>query len=340
MLSPTPFLRLGLVALSVVILSGLSAVNVQASPALDEPRKVTCPNGIIISDSILNNLQREPLPQVDSGIVLGPAPQFCVSIAHVTGNTVIGGTGDPDADVLAAIALSPTTLQGTTFMRGINLERPTRTTFFPNIITEGLLLEDDIAQVQQNVVARPLGIQFPRLSAKGDALGTFKFMGNRGPAALANGQAFAADPLRGYIVIDSTGFPKGAVGGQFWPGIELTGAQVPDNKGNPNAFGVAGFHLDSDNNFCWRLLTVGIDQATTAGVYSIPNNLIIPLTPPDERGISHGCTSALTAERPDSRIRSVDDFIQAMVGGQIYVNIHSAVFPDGAIRGQLRFTPE
>jgi hypothetical protein len=35
----------------------------------------------------------------------------------------------------------------------------------------------------------------------------------------------------------------------------------------------------------------------------------------------------------------VDDFIQAMVGGQIYVNIHSVVNGGGEIRGQLRVAP-
>jgi hypothetical protein len=47
----------------------------------------------------------------------------------------------------------------------------------------------------------------------------------------------------------------------------------------------------------------------------------------------------LTSARPDQGIRSVDDFIQAMVGGQVYVNIHSAVNPGGEIRGQLRVAP-
>lgn len=52
-----------------------------------------------------------------------------------------------------------------------------------------------------------------------------------------------------------------------------------------------------------------------------------------------GSANALSNARPDQGIRSVDDFIQAMVGGQIYVNIHSAVNGGGEIRGQLRVAP-
>lgn len=34
-------------------------------------------------------------------------------------------------------------------------------------------------------------------------------------------------------------------------------------------------------------------------------------------------------------VRSFDDAIQSMVGGQSYVNVHSVVYPGGEIRGQL-----
>ena len=52
-----------------------------------------------------------------------------------------------------------------------------------------------------------------------------------------------------------------------------------------------------------------------------------------------GSANALSSARPDQGIRSVDDFIQAMVGGQVYVNIHSTVNGGGEIRGQLRVAP-
>ena len=39
--------------------------------------------------------------------------------------------------------------------------------------------------------------------------------------------------------------------------------------------------------------------------------------------------------RPDQGIRSADDMFQAILGGNSYVNVHSAVNPGGEIRGQL-----
>ena len=44
--------------------------------------------------------------------------------------------------------------------------------------------------------------------------------------------------------------------------------------------------------------------------------------------------------RADQGIRTWEDFIQALVGGQVYVNIHSAVNPGGETRGQLTVSPQ
>lgn len=44
--------------------------------------------------------------------------------------------------------------------------------------------------------------------------------------------------------------------------------------------------------------------------------------------------------RPEQGIRTWEDFIQALVGNQVYVNIHSAVNPGGETRGQLIVSPQ
>ena len=44
--------------------------------------------------------------------------------------------------------------------------------------------------------------------------------------------------------------------------------------------------------------------------------------------------------RAEQGIRTWEDFIQALVGGQVYVNIHSAVNPGGETRGQLTVSPQ
>ena len=52
-----------------------------------------------------------------------------------------------------------------------------------------------------------------------------------------------------------------------------------------------------------------------------------------------GSATALSAARPDQGIRTMEDFIQSLVGGQIYLNIHSAVNAGGEIRGQVLVRP-
>ena len=67
--------------------------------------------------------------------------------------------------------------------------------------------------------------------------------------------------------------------------------------------------------------------------------VVVNLTPP--ANISNDFTltgrvdqTSLVA-RAEQGIRTWEDFIQALVGGQVYVNIHSAVNPGGETRGQL-----
>jgi hypothetical protein len=55
--------------------------------------------------------------------------------------------------------------------------------------------------------------------------------------------------------------------------------------------------------------------------------------------LSGTATAASLRARPEQGIRDWEDFIQSLVGGQVYVNIHSAVFPGGETRGQLTVAP-
>ena len=51
------------------------------------------------------------------------------------------------------------------------------------------------------------------------------------------------------------------------------------------------------------------------------------------------CDESNIVLRPEIGIRSFEDFMQAVLGGNSYVNIHSAVNPGGEVRGQLRLRP-
>ena len=72
--------------------------------------------------------------------------------------------------------------------------------------------------------------------------------------------------------------------------------------------------------------------------------MVVDLAPP--ANISNDFVLSGTADatslraRPEQGIRTWEDFIQALVGGQVYVNIHSAVNPGGETRGQLIVSPQ
>ncbi len=57
--------------------------------------------------------------------------------------------------------------------------------------------------------------------------------------------------------------------------------------------------------------------------------------------ISHHGSAADTTFtlRPDQGLRSADDIFQAILGENMYVNVHSAVNTGGEIRGQLTLKP-
>ncbi len=71
--------------------------------------------------------------------------------------------------------------------------------------------------------------------------------------------------------------------------------------------------------------------------------VVIDLAPPanvsNDFTLSGTVAQSALRVRADQGIRTWDDFIQPLIGGQMYVNIHSAVNPGGETRGQLTVTP-
>jgi hypothetical protein len=72
--------------------------------------------------------------------------------------------------------------------------------------------------------------------------------------------------------------------------------------------------------------------------------VIVDLAPPanisNDFSLSGEVAQSSLRPRPEQGIRTWEDFIQALVGGQVYVNIHSAVNPGGETRGQLTVAPQ
>lgn len=82
---------------------------------------------------------------------------------------------------------------------------------------------------------------------------------------------------------------------------------------------------------------------TTAGHFhvggpGVAGPVVVNLAPPpvsDDFSLRGTATASSLVPRNDQGIRTWDDFIQALVGGQVYVNIHSLTNGGGEIRGQL-----
>lgn len=69
-------------------------------------------------------------------------------------------------------------------------------------------------------------------------------------------------------------------------------------------------------------------------------NAAIPANISNDFGFTIGpCSTANITLRPDQGIRSFEDFLQAVLGENTYVNVHTVVNPGGEIRGQLLLKP-
>lgn len=82
---------------------------------------------------------------------------------------------------------------------------------------------------------------------------------------------------------------------------------------------------------------------TTAGHFHVggpglAGPVVVNLAPPAVSGdftLTGSNNGSSFTVRAEQGIRTWDDFIQALVGGQVYVNIHSTANGGGEIRGQL-----
>ena len=64
-------------------------------------------------------------------------------------------------------------------------------------------------------------------------------------------------------------------------------------------------------------------------------NVAFPANASNDYRLTGSATAANLLVRADQGIRSWDDFLQSLVGGQTYLNIHTTNFPGGEIRGQV-----
>ena len=110
----------------------------------------------------------------------------------------------------------------------------------------------------------------------------------------------------------------------------LSGAQEVPGPGDTDGSGTAEVTVvDAVDNVCYEINVAGISPATAAhihrGATGIAGPPVVTLEAPTD-GETQGCMQAPEA---------IADEIEANPAG-FYVNVHTADFPNGAVRGQLR----
>ncbi len=114
----------------------------------------------------------------------------------------------------------------------------------------------------------------------------------------------------------------------------LTGIQEVPGPGDPDGTGTAQVRVDpSAPRVCWEVYARSIEPATAAhihrGAAGVAGPPVVTLTTPGADGHSEGCAA-------------VDEMLAREMSIQahgFYVNVHTAAYPTGAIRGQLRGGP-
>ena len=118
---------------------------------------------------------------------------------------------------------------------------------------------------------------------------------------------------------------------------DLTGAEEAPGPGDANATGDALIkvpRIHSNSRLCFKLNWAGIDGTVTAahihrGAVGVPGGVVVPLFVGQSfagTGDSRGCIRGVDSELTKDINRNPTNY---------YVNVHSTVFPAGAIRGQL-----
>jgi hypothetical protein len=111
--------------------------------------------------------------------------------------------------------------------------------------------------------------------------------------------------------------------------VRLRG-EVESPAGDPVATGTASVRLRAgQGQVCYRIAAVNLPPAAAAhihrGAAGVSGPVIIPLATPNAAGIVDGCASA-----PRALVASI-----LAAPASFYVNVHTAEFPAGAVRGQL-----
>lgn len=112
---------------------------------------------------------------------------------------------------------------------------------------------------------------------------------------------------------------------------DLAGVTEGENPGNPDGSGSATITLDPETGeVCWDMTAEDIGAVTQSHIHTgaegVSGGVLIPLDVDGFDGTTEGCTSDVAAADIQMVLDNPAGF---------YVNLHTADFPAGAIRGQL-----
>lgn len=154
--------------------------------------------------------------------------------------------------------------------------------------------------------------------------------------------------LASLVTIGLTAVPASAQ--TFTLTATLTGAQETPAPGlNTGAFGNATVVVNmGTRTVTWTVNVFNLPSGITAGhihagAVGTPGPTVVGFTVPvgasNDFAITGSAVDTTFTLRPDQGIRSADDAFQAILGGNTYINVHSAVNTGGEIRGQLTLRP-
>jgi hypothetical protein len=136
----------------------------------------------------------------------------------------------------------------------------------------------------------------------------------------------------GMVAMLAIGAPAYGEGRPF--ATTLTGAAEVPGPGDPDASGTASITLNQgQGEVCFDLSWAGIDGTVTAahihvGAATVAGPVVVPLFAGafQSTDSTSGCVSGVSEELIKAIRQDPENY---------YVNIHSSVFPAGAVRGQL-----
>jgi len=130
---------------------------------------------------------------------------------------------------------------------------------------------------------------------------------------------------------------------------KLTGGDEAPTAVNSGAFGTAKVRVNpATGDITYNITVWNFPSGVVAAHFHIgaektagPVSINIPVATGSSNEFTLSGTTNVSAyvARPDQGIRSPDDALQAILGENTYLNVHSQVNPAGEIRGQVKADP-